>query len=163
MRFRPATAADIPALTDIWVEIWRDVMPTIDFEARRPWFVERMAGHLSSGVDVVLAVGPAPASSGAQGQVQGQDAILGFVTIDRRDGHLDQLGVARGAMGRGLARRLIAEARRRSPSGIHLEVNEGNQPAVRLYESEGFVRTGTGVSPASGLPLFHYRWVPTDA
>jgi putative acetyltransferase len=149
LRFRPATPADIPAMTDIWVDIWRDTMPSIDFEARRPWFVERIGAHLAGGVDVVLAVEP------------GDDAeILGFVTIDRRDGHLDQLGVARRAMGRGAARRLIAEARRRSPGGVHLEVNEGNPRAVRFYEREGFACTGRGVSPASGLPLLHYRWQP---
>jgi putative acetyltransferase len=149
LRFRPATAHDIPDLTDIWVDIWRDTMPSIDFEARRPWFVERIGQHLAGGVDVVLAVDPDDAAR-----------IRGFVTIDRRDGHLDQLGVARAAMGQGVARALIAEARRRSPAGIHLEVNERNDRAVRLYESEGFVLAGTGVSAASGLPLLRYRWTP---
>jgi putative acetyltransferase len=147
--FRPVTAADMPALTDIWVDIWRHTLPTIDFEARRPWFVERIGEHLAGGVDVVLAVDPADEAD-----------ILGYVTIDRRSGHLDQLGVARPAMGRGVARALLAEARRLSPGGIHLEVNEHNPRAIRLYESEGFVRTGEGVSPRSGLPLFYYRWTP---
>jgi putative acetyltransferase len=149
IRFRPLSPSDIPALTDIWVDIWRDTVPEIDFEARRPWFVERLGEHVSGGVDVVLAVDPADEAD-----------ILGYVTIDRRSGHLDQLGVAREAMRRGVARALLAEARRLSPRGIHLEVNEHNPRAIRLYESEGFVRTGQGVSPRSGLPLLYYRWTP---
>ncbi|MFO1150815.1 MAG: GNAT family N-acetyltransferase [Alsobacter sp.] len=149
LRFRPLSPADLPALTDLWVDIWRDTIPSIDFEARRPWFVERMGEHRANGVDVVLAVDPA-----------GDADILGYVTVDRRNGHIDQLGVAKAAMRRGVARALLAEARRLSPQGLHLEVNEHNPRAVRLYESEGFVPTGRGVSPRSGLPLLHYRWTP---
>ena len=150
-QLRPVTAYDIPALTDLWVDIWRPLVPGIDFDARRPWFVERIAGHLAGGVDVVLAVEEA------------SGAILGFVTVDRRTGHLDQLGVAARAEGRGLGRRLLAEARARSPAGLHLEVNDFNTKAIGLYEREGFVCTGEGVSPASGLRLLHYRWTPASA
>jgi putative acetyltransferase len=148
-RFRSFTPDDLPALTDIWVDIWRETLPSIDFEARRPWLVERMGEHMANGVDVVLAVDPAD-----------DTAILGYVTVDRRNGHIDQLGVARPAMRRGMARALLAQARRLSPQGLHLEVNEHNPRAVRLYESEGFVQTGRGVSPRSGLPLLYYRWTP---
>lgn len=166
LRFRPYTPADLPALTEIWVDIWRDTAPSIDFEARRPWFVERIGEHVANGVDVILAVDAADESMlGAKDQsppVRSVLAaeILGYVTVDRRDGHIDQLGVARPAMRRGAARALLAEARRLSPRGLHLEVNEHNPRAVRLYESEGFVQTGRGVNPRSGLPLLQYRWQP---
>ncbi|PSC07109.1 GNAT family N-acetyltransferase [Alsobacter soli] len=133
-------------MTDLWVESWRDAMPQIDFEARRGWFRDRIAGHRAAGVLVFVG--------------EDEHGLCGFVTIDERTGHLDQLAAARRSWGRGVAQALLEHAKSMSPGGVHLEVNADNPRAVRFYEREGFVRTGEGVSAASGLPLFHYAWKP---
>ena len=64
------------------------------------------------------------------------------------------------AWGSGLARALLDEARRISPAGLGLHVNQNNPRAVRFYEREGFVRVGEGLNPRSGLPIWEYRWTP---
>ena len=120
----------------------------IDFEARRPWFVERIARLRRDGASVDVAVD----------SVSG--AVLGVVTVDPRNGHLDQLAVAVSAWGTGVASALLARAREVSPGGLDLEVNAVNTRAIRFYERHGFRRTGEGLSPASGLPLYRYVWRP---
>lgn len=62
--------------------------------------------------------------------------------------------------GSGVAKRLMNEAKRISPECILLEVNQGNARAIRFYERAGFERTGEGVNPFSGLPIWHYAWKP---
>jgi ribosomal-protein-alanine N-acetyltransferase len=57
------------------------------------------------------------------------------------------VGVVPAARRRGIARQLLAallgEARRRGAREVFLEVRVDNEPALTLYESEGFGRVGT--------------------
>jgi putative acetyltransferase len=138
--------ADLPEMTDLWVESWRDVIPDIDFDARRGWFVERIAGFRAQGVSVFVA--------------QDEVGLVGFVTVDERSGHLDQLAAAPRSWGQGVGSALLDRAKAASPTGLHLEVNAANARAIRFYEREGFARTGEGVSAASGLALYRYAWAP---
>jgi len=87
-----------------------------------------------------------------------QNRPAGFVTIDQRSGYLDQLCVAPGERGSGLAVALLDEARRRSPGFVELDVNEANARALRFYEREGFVFVTRGLSALSGLPTVRLRW-----
>ena len=137
--------ADMPALADIWVASWREVFPDIDFEARRPWFHDRMAAHRAAGVCVCAA--------------ENAGALHGFITVDTASQFIDQLAVARAALGRGVAQALIAEARRLSPRRLLLDVNEANTRAVRFYQRQSFAVIGTGISAASGLALLRMQWV----
>lgn len=146
MRIRPMEDNDLAAMTQLWVESWRDVMRQIDFEARRGWFEGRIASLRADGVGVFVA--------------EDDEGLLGFVTIDARNGHLDQLAAAPRSWGQGAGLALLNHAKALSPTGVRLEVNAGNDRALRFYEREGFRRTGEGVSAASGLPLFHYAWEP---
>ena len=138
--------AHAPELTDLWVEAWRRAMPGIDFDARRPWFVERLRQLESQGVAIRCAF---DAATGA---------MSGFVTVDPQTGDLDQIAVAPAAQGTGAAAALIAEARRLSPGRLRLDVNAGNPRALAFYRREGFRKVGDGVNPRSGLPVLAMEW-----
>ena len=139
--------ADLPALAELWVAAWRETAFAIDFEARRPWLVERLAAHCAAGGEIVVGLD--------------DDGLpAGFVTIDPASGYLDQLCVRPGEQGSGLAGALVGEAKRLSPDAIELDVNEANQRACRFYVREGFVAVACGSSPQSGLPTLRMRWTP---
>ncbi|MBI1211155.1 MAG: GNAT family N-acetyltransferase [Alphaproteobacteria bacterium] len=121
-------------------------MPAIDFEGRRAWFVDHLSALQSNGAQIVCAFDVA------------SGAMAGFVTVDGKDGHVDQLTVRPAFWGAGAAEVLLREAKRRSPQHIQLEVNQGNLRAVRFYEKQGLFRDGESVNPRSGLKTWRYRW-----
>ena len=137
-----------PELLDLWVAAWRRVMPDIDFEARRPWFVDHLRELEDAGTAIRCAFDTATG------------AMLGFVTIDPATGHLDQIAVAPAAQGGGAARALLAEARRLSPGLVTLDVNVGNPRAIAFYRREGFQTISESVNPRSGLPTLALSWTP---
>jgi putative acetyltransferase len=149
-RLRAYRPEDFDAVGAFWVESWAPVYPEIDFAARLPWLKVHLAELVARGVDVVVAVGDVAAPRG-------------LLTIDRRDGDLDQLCVAAGEKGGGLAKLLLDEAKARSPLGITLTVNDRNVRAARFYAREGFApialgeTAGRGISPA-GFPTTKMRW-----
>lgn len=140
---RPFRDADLPALTDLWVESWRAVLPQIDFDARRGWFAAHLAELAHGGAEIVVA--------------QAGPRLAGVLTVNPATGYVDQIAVARDRWGSGLARTLLAHAAERAPQGLELHVNADNPRAVRFYEREGFVTVGEGVSERSGLPILHMR------
>ncbi|MDR3376017.1 MAG: GNAT family N-acetyltransferase [Ancalomicrobiaceae bacterium] len=140
----PFAAEHLAALLDFWVASWTRTLPEIDFEARRPWLVEHLGRLEADGVAIRVASGGA--------------GPIGFVTVDCNNGHLDQLCVAPEFWGKGIAEALVADARRISPSGLHLAVNADNTRAVRFYRRQGFVETGRGSNPRSGLPIVFMSW-----
>ena len=135
-----------PELTDLWISAWRQAMPDIDFEARRSWFVDHLRALEEAGALIRCAFDPATG------------AMLGFVTIDPRTGHLDQIAVARQARGSGAAQALLDEAKRRAPGRVRLDVNAANPRAVAFYLREGFRKVGEGVNPRSGLATIDLEW-----
>lgn len=144
-RLRNLTDTDFPSIADLWVASWQEAMPKIDFNARRAWFGDRLRTLHKAGLVSV-------------GAFDGQDGLLGFVTIDPATGYLDQLAVAPRAKGTGTAKLLLSEARRLSPGRLELDVNEDNPRAIAFYEREGFVKIAEGVNPNSGLKTRRLRW-----
>ena len=142
---RACAERDFADLADFWVAAWSATGLDIDFEARRSWLPRHLAQYLAEGVDIVVAC----AADGA---------LVGFVTIDRRSGYLDQLCVAPAAQGRGVARALIDEAKRLAPGRVDLHVNADNPRARALYEHAGFVVAAEAVSAMSGLPTLLLVW-----
>ncbi len=142
---RDFQASDLPALADLWVAAWRETGFAIDFEARRPWLIERLAAHRAAGGAIVVGLDRA-----------GRPA--GFVTIDPANGYLDQLCVAPFERGSGLAKALLVAAKGRSPGVVELDVNEANPRARRFYAREGFAPVTRGVSAQYGLPTERMRW-----
>ena len=141
---RPLQPADVPALADLWVRSWQETMPAIDFEARRGWIVDFLAGTESDARATFVAVR--------------DSALVGFVTTEPAQGYLHQLVVASDAKGQGTALALLAAAKRDAASGLTLDVNQDNPRAVRFYEREGFVRESAGVNAASGLKTWRLGW-----
>lgn len=142
---RAFAKADLPALIDVWAAAWSATGLPIDFEARRAWVGDRLRALRADGAEVVVGL-------------DAHDRPAGFVTIDPNSGYLDQLCVAPGERGSGLASALLNEAKRRSAGVVDLDVNEGNTRARRFYEREGFWIIGRGVSANSGLPTLKMRW-----
>ncbi len=141
---RPLSHADFASLADLWLASWQEAMPGIDFPARRQWFFDHLRTLEANGYVAVCAI-------------DGTGSIVGFVSIDPATAYLDQLAVAPAAKGTGVARLLLEEARRISPQGIVLEVNEENQRALAFYKREGFEKISDGVNPRSGLKTFRLR------
>jgi putative acetyltransferase len=139
-------AHHLPEMIDLWIASWQKSYPDIDFEARRGWAVDRVVALHKDGVDFVLAFDKANAD------------MAGFLTVDRRTGHIDQVVVAVPYWGRGVANDLLAEARRLSPRSLALEVNLDNAPAIALYERHGFRKTGEGVNPNSSRRFAVMEW-----
>jgi putative acetyltransferase len=145
LRLRVRTEADCASLADLWMASWREVMPDIDFAARRPWFLNHLRALEADGAITICAF-------------DGLNRLLGFVTFDPAKAYLDQLAVAPEAKGTGAAKRLLDEARRLSPNGLVLEVNQDNPRALAFYAREGFAKTMEGVNPRSGLKTWRLRW-----
>jgi putative acetyltransferase len=138
VHLRTRIGAELASLAELWVASWQEAMPDIDFSARRSWFLDHLQELEAAGAVTFCAF-------------DGAEQLLGFVTIDPATAYLDQLAIAPGAKGSGAARLLVGEARRLSPRGLTLDVNQDNTRALRFYEREGFEKIGEGINPLSGL------------
>jgi putative acetyltransferase len=143
---RAYIADDEDASVALWLRTWQATYPQIDFAARLGWWRERWRNELLPVVEVVVA------------EASGQ--MIGFVTIDAKTLYLDQLVVAPEYWGSGVGLALVAEARRRSPSGLDLDVNVDNARAIAFYGKCGFVITGAGKNPITGRPIHRMSWRP---
>ncbi len=143
---RPYTPADEEAAIELWRQAWQVAYPHIDFSARVEWWRARWKSELVPHATITVA--------------EREGAVAGFVTVDPRDGYLDQMVVAQDAWGSGIAAALMAEARRIAPGGLDLHVNQDNVRAVRFYAKHGFAISGADVNPRSGAALHRMSWRP---
>jgi len=142
---RPYRAEDEDAAIELWLRTWKLAYPSIDFDARVPWWRERWRNELVPQADIIVAE---------------QDATqIGFVTIDKQ-GYLDQLVVSPDHWGSRLATALVDEAKRLSPAGVALKVNADNTRAIRFYERNGFAHDGEDVNPSSKRLILKMAWRP---
>jgi putative acetyltransferase len=144
-QLRPYRPGDEGASIALWQETWQQAYPSIDFAARVAWWRERWRSELVANAAIIVA--------------EQENALVGFVTIDSK-GYLDQLVVSPDHWGSSLASALVDEAKRLSPGGITLLVNNDNARAIRFYERNGFVRAGEDVNPVSGRPVLRMAWKP---
>jgi putative acetyltransferase len=86
--------------------------------------------------------------------------VAGFVTVDPESLDLDQIVVASEAWGTGVAPALLAEAKRISPRGLDLHVNQDNCRAIRFYEKQGFSICAEALNWRSGAPVLKMSWRP---
>jgi len=146
---RPYAAADEAAAIELWRRTWQAAYPRLDFSARLAWWRERWRSELVPVAAITIAE-----------RADESGDILGFVTVDRSTGYLDQIVVAPEAWGSPLATALIEDAKQSSPDGLDLLVNQDNARAVRFYEKQGFVVAGADVNPISGAALHRMSWRP---
>jgi putative acetyltransferase len=143
---RPYRDADLEIVINLWRRAWDAAMPEINFGDRLDWWRERWTGALLPQNIVTIA--------------ETDDRMIGFVVIDSNSGYLDQIVVDPSSWGSGVAKKLLAEARKISPNNVTLDVNQSNLRAISFYEREGFVRTGEGNNPISGKSTWRYEWKP---
>jgi putative acetyltransferase len=143
---RPYQAADEDTAIELWRRTWQIAYPRLDFTARVDWWRARWRTELVATATITVA------------ESRGQ--VVGFVTVDPRTSYLDQIVVAPEAWGSAIAGALLAEAKRLSPTGLDLAVNADNVRAIRFYEKQGFVVTGSDVNPRSGAPINKMAWRP---
>jgi putative acetyltransferase len=144
LRLRAYRSGDFERTIEIWMHAWQTAMPEIAFAKRREWWRHRWEHELVPNNSITIAetdAGP-----------------VGFVVIDPASGWLDQLAVDPALWGNGVAKALLEEAKRVSPSLIRLDVNQTNARAIGLYERQGFYRAGTSVNRNSGAPTYIYEW-----
>jgi putative acetyltransferase len=151
MRFAPRRYrdSDWPALLALWIESWTQARPEIDFFARADWLAGLFASSRAAGAEIFIA--------------EDEEGLVGFVLFDPARQWLEQIAVAPRGKGKGAAGALIDRARAACPDGFGLDVNADNVRALAFYRREGFVRTGEGTNPLSGLPVVALRWTPDGA
>ena len=143
---RPYRTEDFEDAVALWMRAWQAAMPDIAFAKRLDWWRHRWQHELVPNNTVTMAeIGERPE---------------GFFVIDPKTGWLDQIVVEPVLWGHGVADRLIEEAKRVSPAGVRLDVNQTNGRAIRFYERAGFVRAGVGVNRLSGAATSLYEWKP---
>ena len=143
---RPYQAADEETAIALWRRTWQIAYPRLDFAARLDWWRQRWRDELVPTATITIA------------ESAGQ--LVGFVTVDPKTLYLDQIVVAPEAWGTPIAGALLAEAKRLSPAGLDLAVNADNRRAIRFYEKQGFVVSGSDVNPRSGAPVHKMAWRP---
>jgi putative acetyltransferase len=146
IKLRPYHAADEDAAIDLWLRSWQAAYPDLDFTSRLDWWRARWCTELVVKATIIVA--------------EAQAGIVGFVTVDPRNGYLDQLVVAPQAWGSGLAATLLTKAKTLAPAGLELQVNQDNTRASRFYLKQGFAIVGENVNPQSGWPTYAMRWRP---
>jgi putative acetyltransferase len=146
IKLRPYTAADEDTAIELWRRTWQMTYPELDFDARLPWWRERWRNTLVPNNTVTVA--------------EENSTLLGLVTVDPRNRYLDQVVVAPEAWGSGVAQALMVEAKRISPSGLDIFVNQDNSRAIRFYEKQGFAFAEEDVNPISGRPVNKMVWRP---
>jgi putative acetyltransferase len=144
-KLRPYAAADEDAAIDLWLRTWQQAYPAIDFATRLAWWRERWRTELVPQAQIVVA--------------ESEGGMIGFVTVDPQTLYLDQIVVAPEAWGSNAGEALLGEARRLSPRGLDLQVNQDNARAIKFYEKHGFVITGDDKN-ASGRATYWMKWRP---
>jgi len=146
LKVRSYTAADEDEAIELWRRTWQEAYPDIDFEKRVVWWRERWLQELVPNAKILVAE---------------MDGVLeGFVTVDPKNGYLDQIAVAPEFWGSNVAGLLLDAGKRISPARLDLLVNKDNARAIAFYEKHGFVMAGDDVNPTSGKPVFRMRWRP---
>jgi len=138
VRFRAATAADVPALLSMM----------------RLLYAEDGGRFEQAPAEEALRGLLADPSLGAVWIAEDEDGACGYVVMTvgyslefhGRDAFVDELFVSHGRRGQGLGAQALSlledECRARGARALHLEVTPTNEPALGLYRRHGFELRG---------------------
>jgi ribosomal protein S18 acetylase RimI-like enzyme len=151
MTVRPAEAAEIDHLAQVWYDGWQDAHARIlPAELARIRTLESFRDRLEASLPDVRVVGPFPTP-------------VGFCIL--KGDELYQLYVSAQARGSGVAAALMADAEARlAEAGVEiawLACAIGNERAARFYEKRGWRRAGTVAyqpDASNGAPLEVWRY-----
>jgi GNAT superfamily N-acetyltransferase len=152
---RRATAADAPAVADVYLRSFAAALPTVV----RPRTDDEVRAYIRDVVvphrDTWVAV-----HTGDHGSASGSDEVVGLMVLD--GALLSQLYLAPEWRGRGIGDRFVSLARQRSPRGLTLWTFQVNEPAHRFYERHGFaaVEFTDGSGNEEREPDVRYVWRP---
>jgi len=136
-QIRPATLADVPVLLVLERECFSD-----------PWSAQSIGDAIQSGTSRAFVA-------------EHRTDVVGYILarISGREGEILDLAVLPRARRQGIARDLlgtVSEALREAGvQEVYLEVRESNQPAIALYQAEGY--------RPMGMRPHYYRNPPEDA
>ncbi len=147
---RPATAADLEAVAEVFLASRRDALPYLpslhtDDETRR-WIADTVFRR--GGIWVAVAEG----------------RILGFAALNAARDMLDHLYVRPGCSGGGVGSALLARAKDLSAGRLRLFTFQRNARARAFYEARGFavVDLNDGSRNEEGEPDVLYEWVRSN-
>lgn len=151
LQIRPVTEADVRQV----VEIERASFPY-------PWSASAFL-HLAAGSGSTLSI---EGNAVLMRVLSSDGRVLGYVVWEERpkDGHLMNLAVRKGQRRRGYGRLLLESAvdsmKGAGLRGMTLEVEDGNTPAIALYESMGMVASGraTGFYGDTDAIIYHCQF-----
>ncbi len=139
MRIRPARPDDADAVHTLLAAIIAEGNLLMSDEPPDP-------AHFRRFVAANLAAGSPFRVADVEGQLVGWADLVPHTQPSRRHAGRVGMGVARGARGRGIGRRLleavISDARAGGYLRLELEVFTDNEPAIHLYRALGFREEG---------------------
>ncbi len=130
----------------IWAATSSMVLPDVEFHERRGWLFNQIEDLHERGANTIVAIDA----------VNGR--LRGFVTVHPVTKQLHNLVVAPEALGSGLAKLLLTEARDIAPARIAVDVVRHNARALRFFEREGFRRIGEGSDALTGDGTVKLEW-----
>ncbi|GHE68041.1 histone acetyltransferase [Streptomyces longispororuber] len=141
---RPATAAEGPAVAEVYLRAYDAALPTV----RRAHTDDEVRDFFRHVVE-----------RGTTWVAEEAGAVVGMMVLDGTE--LSQLHLAPDRRGRGIGDRFVALAKERSPSGLSLWTFQVNAPARRFYERHGFTADRwTDGDNEEGVPDVRYVWRP---
>ena len=146
LELRLATAADAPAIADIWLTSFKATYtfpPAYPDDAVRDWIRD----ELMTRDEVWVAT-------------EADGIVVGFIALGGDD--VDQLYVRPDRFDRGIGSRLLDLAKERRPGGLGLFTFQENARARAFYEGRGFsvAWLGNGEHNEERQPDVRYVWIP---
>ncbi|MFJ4482276.1 GNAT family N-acetyltransferase [Streptomyces longwoodensis] len=161
---RRATAADAPAVADVYLRSFAAALPTVvrprtDDEVRA-YIRDVVVPHRDTWVAVHTGDHGGTSGNGGSSSDHGSGEVVGLMVLDGEV--LSQLYLAPEWRGRGIGDRFVSLAQERSPRGLTLWTFQVNEPAHRFYERHGFtaVEFTDGSGNEEREPDVRYVWRP---